>query len=42
MREYTTLSVDREVADEIRGRREDAGATTTEVVEELLRAAEES
>jgi hypothetical protein len=42
MREYTTLSIDRELADEIRDRRERAGATTSEVVAELLRAAEES
>lgn len=39
---YTTLSIDPEVANEIRDRRDDTGATTTEIVEELLRVAEES
>jgi hypothetical protein len=42
MREYTTLSIDREVANEIRGRREAADATTTEVLQQLLKAAKES
>jgi hypothetical protein len=42
MVEYTTISIDPEVADEIRDRRDRDGATTTEVVEQLLKAAEES
>jgi hypothetical protein len=42
MADYTTLSVNPEVANEIRDRRETAGTTTTEVMEQLLKAAEES